>query len=31
MPDTTNLEPFGWVTVTIGAQEYYLPAWIPTG
>jgi hypothetical protein len=31
MPDTLGLEPFGWVTVTIGGQEYYLPAWIPTG
>jgi hypothetical protein len=31
MPDTTGLQPFGWVRVTIGAQEYYLPAWISTG
>ena len=28
VPDDTGLGPYGWVRVTLGGTNYFLPAWI---
>ena len=29
VPDDSSYSPYGWVRITLGGSNYYVPAWVP--